>query len=304
MYGILQPASALTIQPGTSDSAALRDVPEDSVLDGSHWFLKMDLIRGTDFLSYVRPVKQLDEQRLRSVLSQLVAAILALHAQHIIHRDLKPSNVMVDEDGRVIVLDFGLVLEQQVGRQASLDFIAGTPRYMAPEQGLGGNVTGAADWYAAGVMLYEALSGRPPHEGKTFEELLRNKSNLAAQPFPPELALPSDLVALCMRLLQREPEQRPNPLEIVGLASSLAVTPTSVGDSTMWMMSGVAQVLRRPQWNARLILRAHSEGQHVGVQLIGHRRPRDGSKDRRNNRPRDLLWQEVRVRKVHRSNLR
>ena len=66
--------------------------------DGSHWFLTMDLIEGTDFLSYVRPKGILDEDRLRSTLPQLVAGVLALHGQHIIHRDLKPSNVMVNHE--------------------------------------------------------------------------------------------------------------------------------------------------------------------------------------------------------------
>ena len=106
----------------------------------------MDLINGTDFLSFVRPKGILDEPRLRNALSQLVAGVLALHGQHVIHRDLKPSNVMVSHEGRVIVLDFGLVLEDiSDGLATSAEVVAGTPRYMSPEQCLRDKITGAAD---------------------------------------------------------------------------------------------------------------------------------------------------------------
>ena len=86
----------------------------------------MDLVRGDDFLSYVRPDGALDQQRLRSALLQLVAGVMALHGQHTVHRDLKPSNVLVDTDGRVVILDFGLVAELE--HQATVSATTG----MAP----------------------------------------------------------------------------------------------------------------------------------------------------------------------------
>ena len=103
--------------------------------DGAQWFFTMDLIEGVDFLDYVRPSGELDLPRLRSSFSQLVLGVMALHRNHIIHRDLKPSNVMVTHDGRVILLDFGLVVElEQPGLTQSTDKIAGTPAYMAPSK--------------------------------------------------------------------------------------------------------------------------------------------------------------------------
>lgn len=131
--------------------------------DGGQWFFTMDLVEGVDFLKYVRPNDSLDEARLRAALAQLVTGVIALHGHHIIHRDLKPPNVMVTHDGRVVVLDFGLVLElDSVGfLSRTTDKVAGTPTYMAPEQAAAGNVTAASDWYAVGVMLYEALAGKP-----------------------------------------------------------------------------------------------------------------------------------------------
>lgn len=188
-------------------------------VDGSQWFFTMDLIHGEHFLSYVRPEGKLNEPRLRQTLAQLVGGIIALHQRRIVHRDLKPSNVMVDNDGAVKILDFGLVAElQQAGDQtASLRSaqFAGTPRYAAPEQ-MFGQRSEASDWYAVGVMLYEALTDDPPFKGNHVE-VLKQKQNddppllTGRADLAPELA---DLADLADRLLRRDPAQRPPVAEI------------------------------------------------------------------------------------------
>ena len=186
--------------------------------DGGHWFFTMDLIHGTDFLSYVRPDNRLNLSRLQAAFAQLVVAVLALHRQHIIHRDLKPSNVMVNDDGRVIVLDFGLALECEQLDQSQTAHIAGTPAYMAPEQARSGPVTGAADWYGCGVMLYEALSGRRPFQDCTATELMLRKQDSDPEPLDGSsddgTQIPDDLGQLAMRLLAQVPQDRPDSAEI------------------------------------------------------------------------------------------
>ncbi len=188
--------------------------------DGAQWFFTMDLIEGVDFLDYVRPGGPLDLPRLRSAFSQLVMGVMALHRNHIIHRDLKPSNVMVTHDGHVILLDFGLVVElDQPGATQSTDKIAGTPAYMAPEQAAATVVTPACDWYAVGVMLYEALAGARPFNG-TLWQILQDKQALDPPPLPQDQAIPEDLATLCLRLLARDPRQRPDAFEIAKQAAS------------------------------------------------------------------------------------
>ncbi len=200
--------------------------------DGGQWFFTMDLVEGTDFLSHVRPGGALDEARLRAALSQLAAAVMALHARRAVHCDLKPSNVMVTRDGRVVVLDFGLVAE--LGRADETpgpERVVGTPRYMAPEQAAGGPVTPACDWYAVGVMLYEALCGRAPFTG-TVLQVLQDKQALDAPPLPADAAAPADLAALAMRLLARDPRERPDPLQIAAaVAPDVAAAPPAVAPS-------------------------------------------------------------------------
>jgi serine/threonine protein kinase/tetratricopeptide (TPR) repeat protein len=181
--------------------------------DACHWFFTMDLIDGEDFLTHVRPAGVLDEARLRGALAQLAAGVMALHGLGIVHRDLKPSNVLVAGDGRVVLLDFGLVLELQRESLTDAGQIAGTPRYMAPEQAAGQDVSAASDWYAVGTMLYEALLGAPPHPGRPLQ-VLRDKQSQDPPPIPDDCGLPEDLRALCTKLLTREPTHRPDAFQV------------------------------------------------------------------------------------------
>ena len=188
-------------------------------VDDGNWFFTMDLIEGTDFLSFVRPNNELNENRLRKSIAQLAIGIIALHEQGIVHRDLKPSNVMVETNGQVKILDFGLVAELQTATDQTASLrsaqFAGTPRYAAPEQ-MFGDRTEATDWYAFGVMLFEALTSEAPFKGNQME-LLRQKQNDA----PPLLfgreGVSEDLAQLADSLLNREPQERIVATEIIKL---------------------------------------------------------------------------------------
>ncbi|MCA9051207.1 MAG: AAA family ATPase, partial [Planctomycetaceae bacterium] len=129
-----------------------------------------------------------------------------------IHRDLKPANVMVDNNGHVIILDFGLVIEERPKADFTVLMtrhgFAGTPLYAAPEQ-MFGDCTAASDWYAVGVMLFEALTGSTPFDG-SGAELMRAKSSTAAPELSGQSDVPADLAQLADDLLQRDPDERPD----------------------------------------------------------------------------------------------
>src|SRR5205814_4722448 len=103
----------------------------------------------------------LDYGAVRAAFRQLGDGLGALHAAGKLHCDIKPSNVLVTAAGRVVILDFGLVAERSRLREDTED-VAGTPAYMSPEQASGKALTEASDWFGAGVMLYEVLTGRRP----------------------------------------------------------------------------------------------------------------------------------------------
>ena len=184
----------------------------DLVSDGETFFYTMEYVRGVDFLEHVRPLefRAFSEERLRKALSQLAQGLMALHAAGKLHRDVKPGNVLVTPNGRVVLLDFGLVLEvERQGEAAGPDEQgAGTKRYMSPEQRQGLRMTASSDWYSVGVMLYEALTGvRPPSDVSPLGAL-----RLAG-------GLPEYLRELCWDLLQDDPLRRPSGRDVLDVVS-------------------------------------------------------------------------------------
>ena len=249
--------------------------------EGTRWFFTMELVRGTDFVDYVRadprkgertslvappagqdslaPIPSLvarstkevarrvsahpqrrsarnstaappqpsrrpsaltpdpsrgavvhpfDEARLRNSLVQVVQALHALHEAGYAHRDVKPSNILVDADGNVVLLDFGL--SEVIQKPDAMDDALGTPAYMPPEAIAGDPIGPAADWYGLGVMLYEVLAGQLPFRGSHYE--IMESKLLGEAPSPRFLApnAPADLLALCEDLLQSDPAKRPD----------------------------------------------------------------------------------------------
>ncbi len=215
------------------------------------WFFTMELIQGQDFVRHVRPgyergefstatgvdvlgaagaaraarvsvggerdarpgasTGKLDLGRLRGALRQLIQGVAALHAAAIVHRDLKPANVLVTDEGRVAILDFGIAAEVVPSPTLKTieDGISGTIEYMSPEQCAGERCTPASDWYSVGALLYEALTGQLPFSGTGVKLLLQK---LETDPPPPDALvpdLPADLVALCVALMARSPADRP-----------------------------------------------------------------------------------------------
>ncbi len=190
------------------------------IAEDDQWFFTMEIVDGQSFFEFVRPPAtdgELDVERLRQALRQLVAGVQALHDAGKLHRDLKPPNVLVTAEGRVVILDFGLATELAPDLQTVDSGLAGTIAYMAPEQAKSEETTVACDWYAVGVILFEALTGRLPFTGSLYDVLLGKQQQAA--PSPADLApdLPPDLVELCDRLLAIEPEERPGGLEILEL---------------------------------------------------------------------------------------
>lgn len=196
--------------------------------------LLMELVSGVDFLSYVRPDRAthprlLDtctggsssrdtaevvlrgtwiESRLRSALTQLAEGLIAVHTARYVHCDIKPDNVLVTGEGRLVILDFGSACSPAYVP----GLCRGTPGFMAPEQHAG--VLGeAADWYAVGVLLYCALTGRLPLGTGAIGPPLFYTAPLDPHWLAPDL--PDDLVQLAMRLLDADPRTRASGADVI-----------------------------------------------------------------------------------------
>jgi hypothetical protein len=207
------------------------------VVRGDQAFLTMELVDGVDFLQYVHREEPGASARLRAALGQLADGLAALHAAGKLHRDIKPSNVMVTREGRVVILDFGLVHELD-GAPAQL---VGTPAYMAPEQLFGAAPQAASDWYAVGVILYEALTGRPPFADSSVE-VLREKAERDAPAACP--AIDPALASLCARLLARRPDDRAGAAEVAAALLGREPAPARTGSPAPFGL--VSQAPRAP----------------------------------------------------------
>jgi serine/threonine-protein kinase len=171
-------------------------------------FISMEFVAGEDLSTLLRRIGHLPQDKAIEISRQLCAGIAAAHDQGVLHRDLKPSNIMLDDRGKVRIMDFGLagVVTEIQGAEIS----SGTPAYMAPEQLTGKEVTIQSDIYSLGLVLYEIFTGKRAFEGKTVADLMRQREK--SSPTNPSEVV-RDLEPLVVRVIQRcleaDPEKRP-----------------------------------------------------------------------------------------------
>ncbi len=179
--------------------------------DNGQWFFTMELLDGRNLYEAMQAARG-DLDVLRELLRQLTRGVHALHQAGKIHRDLKPYNALVTSELRVVLLDFGLVDEiDHKTLFGERGMIEGTPLYMAPEQAAGQFPMPASDWYAVGVILFEALTGRVPFEEDPINDKLCVDAPRLSSLLP---NIPHDLDDLVAGLLRRVPTERPGAAEI------------------------------------------------------------------------------------------
>ena len=193
--------------------------------EGDDRFLVMKYIAGESLDARIRRGGVLEPEHARKVLRAVLSALGFAHTHGVIHRDVKPSNVILegDLDGehRVFLVDWGIAKKESNNqRLTQTGMLMGTPQYMSPEQISGHPIDGRSDLYAAGLILFEMLAGRPPFDAqKTFTVLRMHVED----PVPDVRAvrgsaLPDDLVAMTHVLLRKDPAERPSDAtEAIGL---------------------------------------------------------------------------------------
>lgn len=214
--------------------------------DPARVYCVMELLEGQTLAKRLE-AKTCSIKSVRSMGSQIASALAACHSASVVHRDLKPENIFLlnrdDRDDWVKVLDFGIAkCVQQVGQLSTVHTaqgaVMGTPHYMAPEQVSGLEADARTDIYGLGVILYEAIVGRPPFEGASFGQLA---AAILTQPTPelPKVTasgepVPADLAALITACLSKKPADR--PASMAEVEAALQVTPLQL------------TCVHRPQW--------------------------------------------------------
>lgn len=206
------PAFVERFRREATSAAALNHPNIVSVFDRGEangaYYIVMEYLAGPDLKREIReqgpftPVEAIDVQL------QILSALGAAHRRNVIHRDVKPQNVMFTDDGRVKVTDFG------IARAGATDLteaglIIGTAQYLSPEQAQGREVTSASDCYAAGIVLYEMLTGRVPFDGdRPVTVALMQVNDAPADPRTIDPTIPAELAGVVMKALEKHPTDR------------------------------------------------------------------------------------------------
>lgn len=203
-------------------------------------FIVMDLVEG-DTLAIRLRQGALPEPEVRSLTRQVAEGLVHAHAQGIIHRDLKPSNLVVEPDGRVRVVDFGIARLTDATGLTQPGTAVGTAAYLAPEQLQGdGDVGPPADVYTLGLVALECLRGRRPFEGDAVETALARLRE--APPIGDDL--PEPWPSLLRRMTAIDPGARPTAAEVVDLLDqpAAAATPLPPADEATGVLTGVVDL--------------------------------------------------------------
>ncbi|MEU5908633.1 serine/threonine-protein kinase [Micromonospora sp. NPDC047527] len=199
------------------------DCGEDDLPSGGRAdYLVMEFVDGEPLSRRIEAAGRLDVAETMSIVAQAAHALSAAHRGGIVHRDVKPSNLLVQEDGTVVLVDFGVARSTNVTSITSTNAVPGTALYMAPEQAAGRPVSGATDIYALGAVAYCCLTGGPPFTGDNpLQVAVRHLDDE-----PPELPhdIPEAVRALVSRALAKDPSDRFTSGSAMAEAARTAVT--------------------------------------------------------------------------------
>ncbi|HEX2089637.1 MAG TPA: protein kinase [Actinomycetota bacterium] len=192
----------------------------DTGVDDGVYFIVMEYFPGRDFRQLLSEAGPLEPQRAAALILPVISALGFAHHNGVIHRDVKPANILVADDGRVKVADFGIAKAAFTqGDLTTTGNVLGTVQYLSPEQVEGTDVDGRSDLYSVGVVLYELVTGRVPFvaDNHVATAMMR----LTQEPVPPSAlraGIPRELDAVITRAIARRPEDRFSSAESMGAA--------------------------------------------------------------------------------------
>ncbi len=204
---------ALRFEREARAAAAVRHVNIVDVFDygqdGATLFLVMEWVDGPNLKEFMRGQGQLTPEDATRMMRDVLQGLQAIHEAGIVHRDVKPQNVLVDPNGTGKISDFGIARGARDSGLTDTGMALGTAAYMAPEQARAGDVVPESDLYAAGVILFEMLTGRLPFPGENPLQVMYQHVN-EQPPDPRELnpSIPNGLALVIMKAMAKEPEDR------------------------------------------------------------------------------------------------
>ncbi len=171
-------------------------------------YLAMEYVEGTELQHYLKNNHRFSFSKVIDIISQILDGLLYVHSHNIIHRDLKPANIMLEKDGNVKIMDFGIA-RVDTSILTTAGAILGTPSYMSPEQCMGNMVDARSDLFSVGVILYQLLTGEKPFFGENPHTIMHRV--LHTQPEPPSvlnMQIPAEFNDIVNKAMAKHPDER------------------------------------------------------------------------------------------------
>ncbi|MFD7901103.1 protein kinase [Kitasatospora sp. NPDC059722] len=219
----------------------------DSGMDQGSPYIVMELVNGRSLAAVLAQQPQLPVERAVGIAAAVCEALAVAHAAGLVHRDIKPGNIMITDDGGVKVVDFGIARAGSSNNLTQTATVLGTAAYLSPEQATASALDGRTDLYAVGCVLTEMLTGGTPFTAETPVAIAFK--HVSEQPLPPSArrpGLPPALDAVVLRLLAKNPADRPADAT-AARAELLATVPgLAVGDPTAELLATAAPTQMLP----------------------------------------------------------
>jgi len=172
-------------------------------------FITMEFVEGRDLRALIQEKKKFSPEEAVEVMQQVCQALEAAHSVGVIHRDLKPQNIMREDTGRILVMDFGLARTMEGDGMTQTGALVGTMEYMSPEQALGKELDQRSDIFAAGLILYELLTGKMPFRADSaLASLIKRTQERAIPVSDHDESIPGALSEIVSKCLERDPNLR------------------------------------------------------------------------------------------------
>jgi serine/threonine protein kinase len=215
--------------------------------ENDNYYITMEFIRGQNLKKIIRMTREMSLEATLNIVQQICHGLIEAHRLGIVHRDLKPQNIMIDEDGDVRIMDFGIASSVDTKGATLPGMMIGTPEYMSPEQIDGSQTDARSDIYSLGIIIYELLTGKTPFSGETpWSVAFKHKNDLPHDPREHNPGIPESMSRVILKCLISRASKRNTPGRRLGSRRNTSPLPGAPSSRSRGRRSPPGRSRRQP----------------------------------------------------------